>query len=435
MRDLLIFAVIFGSLPVILYRPFFGVLVWTWISLMSPHRLTWSYAYDFPFAKVVGAVTILAMLLSTQRKRFPVTRETFTLAAFVGWMTLTTILALEQAEAWAQWEKVVKIQLIVLVTMILITDRKKLDLFVWMIVLSVGFYGAKGGIFTLMKGGESHVLGPPGSFIEDNNHLGVALVMVIPLMRYLQLTQRQRWVRIGLTAAMILDGIAILGTQSRGAFLGLAVTLGFLALKSRRRVMLLAASAIVIPIALAFMPVSWHQRMDSIRNYRNDSSATGRLNAWGFAVNIAKDRPLVGGGFEVFTPEWFTAYAPEPTNFHDAHSIYFEVLGEHGFAGLFLFLVLALLSWQGCNQTIRRSKDFDDLAWTRDLARMCQVSLIAYGSTGAFVGLAYFDLYYNVVAIIVVTKLIVLERMTFAGEERVLGANPRRIRRLSVESR
>lgn len=431
MRDLLIFAVIFGSLPVILYRPFVGVMVWTWLSLMSPHRLTWSYAYDFPFAKVVGGVTILAMLLSSQRKRMPFTRETIALLAFVGWMSLTTILALEQSDAWAQWEKVVKIQLIVLVTMMTLTDRRKLELFVWMIVLSVGFYGVKGGVFTVMNGGVSHVLGPPSSFIEDNNHLGMGLVMVIPLMRYLQLTQQRRWVRTCLTAAIILNCIGTLGTQSRGAFIGIAATLGFLALKSRRRLMLLAASVIVAPIALALMPQAWHQRMSSIRDYQSDSSAMGRINAWAFAFNLATDRPLVGGGFEAFSPRWFTVYAPDPTDVHDAHSIYFEVLGEHGFVGLMLFIGIWLLVWQGCSQMIRLAKGYEDLSWAADLGRMCQVCLIAYASTGAFVGLAYFDLYYNIIALYVIAKLIVIERITLANEERHLPANPPR-RRLSV---
>ena len=430
-RDLLLFVVIFGSLPLIFYRPHFGIIVWTWLSLMNPHRFTWGLAYDFPFAKVVGAVTLVAMLLSPQRKRLPLTRETILLLIFIAWMLLTTILALEQSEAWAQWDKVSKIQLIVLLTMMALTDRRKLELFIWMIVLSVGFYGVKGGLFTVVNGGVSHVLGPPSSFIEDNNHLGMALVMVIPLMRYLQLTQKRRWVRTCLTAAIILTCIATLGTQSRGAFVGIAVTLGFLALKSRRRLMLLTASVIVAPIALALMPASWHERMSSIRDYRNDSSAMGRINAWGFAVNLATDRPLVGGGFETFSPRWFAVYAPDPTDVHDAHSIYFEVLGEHGFVGLMLFLSIWLLVWQGCSQLIRLARGYEDLTWAADLGRMCQVCLTAYASTGAFVGLAYFDLYYNIIALYVIAKLIVMERITLANEERIMEASPPR-RRLSV---
>lgn len=434
MRALLVAGIIFGSLPFILYRPYIGIIVWTWISLMSPHRLTWGFAYDFPFAKIVGIVTVVAMLVPGRSKKFPLTRESLVLMAFVLWMLITTIFALDQSEAWVQLDKVSKIQLLVLVTMILITDRRKLDLFVWMIVLSVGFYGVKGGLFTLTRGGESRVFGPPGSFIEDNNHLGLALVMVIPLMRYLQLTQQHRWVRIGLAAAMILTGIATLGTQSRGAFLGIVVTLGFLAMKSRRRMVLLLAAAVVVPMALAVMPPSWYNRMYSIEEYKNDPSSMGRLNAWGFAMNLARNRPLTGGGFEVFDPHWFRVYAPHPNDYHDAHSVYFEVLGEHGFVGLLLFLTLAVLAWRSCSSMVHRVRDQEGLQWVADLARMCQVSMVGYATSGAFVGLAYFDLYYNVIAIIVVSKLIVLESAKAASRQEAVEA-PRWSRKLSATTR
>jgi probable O-glycosylation ligase (exosortase A-associated) len=425
LRDLLVTTIILGSVPLIFYRPYIGIIVWTWISLMSPHRLTWGFAYDFPFAKLIGVVTIVAALVSAQRKKWPLTLETFVLFLFALWMLLTTSVALEGPHAWEQWDKVIKIQTLVVVTMMLITDCQKLNLFVWMIVLSLGFYGVKGGIFTVVKGGTSHVLGPDGSFIADNNHLGLALVMVLPLMRYLQLIETRIWVRTGLTAAMVLTGVAVLGTQSRGALLGIVITLGFLTWKSRRRLMLLAASAVVIPIALAIMPESWYERMDTIRTYEQDSSAMGRINAWGFAFNLAVHRPLVGGGFEVFAPRWFAIYAPNPADYHDAHSIYFEVLGEHGFVGLFLFLTLGAVTWRSCSRMIRFSKDKEGIAWTADLARMCQVSLIAYASTGAFVGLAYFDLYYDIIAMVVIAKLIVRESVGEAQQARVLDARPR----------
>jgi probable O-glycosylation ligase (exosortase A-associated) len=274
-----------------------------------------------------------------------------------------------------------------------------------MIVISIGFYGVKGGVFTVLTGGGHHVLGPEESFIGDNNHLGLALVMVIPLMRYLQQVSERRWLRMALLASMILTAIAVLGTQSRGAFLGLAAMLLFLAIRGRHKLMLGALAIVMIPIALLIMPPAWFERMESIRDYRQDTSAMGRINSWSFAFNLASDRPLLGGGFDCFTPRWFNIYAPDPTDFHDAHSIYFEVLGEHGFIGLFVFLSLGFLVWRTCSGTISRAEFIPDGEWMSDLARMLQIGLFGYAVSGAFVGLAYFDLYYNFVAIAVATKL------------------------------
>ena len=151
-----------------------------------------------------------------------------------------------------------------------------------------------------------------------------------------------------------------------------------------------------------------------MRNYENDASAVGRINAWTFAWNLAVAKPIIGGGFGAFTPELFDRYAPNPDDYHDSHSIYFEVLGEHGFVGLFLFLTLMGLAWRCCAWAIkqaRRARDDPDLEDCANLARMMQVSLIGYAASGAFLGLAYFDLYYAVITLAILTKLRVTERL------------------------
>jgi probable O-glycosylation ligase (exosortase A-associated) len=141
LRDILVTFILFGSLPVILVRPYAGVLVWTWIGLMNPHRLAWGFARDLPFAKVVGGVTLLAALHPSVPKRLPLSRETFVLLLFNAWMFMTTLFALNQEAAWGQWEKVIKIQIGIFLTMALITTKERLDLFIWTVVLSIGSWG------------------------------------------------------------------------------------------------------------------------------------------------------------------------------------------------------------------------------------------------------------------------------------------------------
>ena len=74
-----------------------------------------------------------------------------------------------------------------------------------------------------------------------------------------------------------------------------------------------------------------------------DASARSRLNVWQYSWALASDYPLMGGGFEAFTPSLFARYAPDPHDVHGPHSIYFGVLAEHGFVGLSLYLTLVLL--------------------------------------------------------------------------------------------
>ena len=403
MRDIVVTAMIFSTLPFILWRPYIGVLVWTWIGFMNPHRLTWGFAYSLPFAYIVAITTLIALVISREPKKIPWTRETVVLITFVVWMLLTTFFATYPELAWPHLQKVAKIQLMIFVTLILMQSKERVNKLVWVMALSLAFYGVKGGIFTILHGGVYHVRGPEGSFIGGDNEMGLALVMTIPLLRYLQLNATSRWLRSAIIAMMLLCAIAAVGSQSRGALLGI-VSMGlFLWLKSRNKFFTAVIAVVATGLILSIMPQQWFDRMSTVRNYEQDQSAMGRVNAWHMAFNLAKDRPLAGG-FDAFQAGMFARYAPEPENVHDAHSIYFEVLGEHGFVGLFLFLLLGMMTWGTASKIIKQARDRPELRWMRDLAAMIQVSLIGYASAGAFLGLAYFDFYYTLVAVVVLCK-------------------------------
>lgn len=404
MRDLFVTTVIMASLPLILYRPYVGVLMWCWIGYMNPHRLSWGFAADFPFAMIVALVTMAAMLFSREEKRIPWTRETVVLLIFILWMCVTTLFAMHPEVATEQLIKVLKIQLMTFITLVLMKDKFRIELVVWAIGLSLGFYGVKGGIFTITSGGGNHVMGPNGTFIGGNNEIGLALIMTVPLLRYLQLQAKRQVIKWGMGIAMMLTVVAILGTQSRGALVGLAVMGTMLIWKTRKRFVLLLLMGPVLYAAFQFMPAAWHDRMKTIETYEEDQSAQGRINAWHFAFNLAKDRPF-GAGYEAFTPDLFALYAPDPNAVHDAHSIYFEILGEHGFVGLALFLLLGWYAWRSCSAVVKQARAHSEGQWIADLASMVQVSLVGYAASGAFLGLAYFDFYYHLIALVVLLKL------------------------------
>ena len=407
MRDIVLTLVIFGTLPFILWRPHIGVLVWTWIGFMNPHRLTWSWAYDMPFAMIVALTTLVSLLISREPKKIPWTRETILLLIFLGWMLLTTFNAIYPHFAWPHLNQIWKILLMVFVTLILMQSRERINQLVWVIALSIGFYGVKGGIFTIVHGGIYHVKGPEGSFIGGDNEMGLALIMTIPLLRYLQLTTRNVWLRTGLHGAMVLCAVATVGSQSRGALVGLVAMGTFLWLKTRNKIFTAMLGIVAIGLVLSVMPQEWFDRMNTIKNYETDQSAMGRINAWKMAFNMAKDRPL-GGGLDSFHDYTFALYAPDPDNVHDSHSIYFEVLGEHGFVGLALFLMLGLMTWRTASWVISRARRDREKRWVADLAAMVQVSLVGYATAGAFLGLAYFDYYYTLIALVVLCKTVLV---------------------------
>ncbi len=407
MRDAFIFAIIFGLLPFVLYRPANGILLFTWVSLMNPHRLAYGAAHDFPFAAVIAVVTLAGLLTSRQAKQFPLTPVTVILILFMVWMTATSFTAFEPMLVWAEWNRVMKTLLMVLLGIYVLHSKKYLIAYAWVIALSLGFYGFKGGVFTLFSGGSSHVFGPDSSYISDNNALAMALVTALPLIWFLMLHAGKRWLSIGLGCVAVLTLVAAAGSYSRGAMLAGSAMLIFLWLKNRKKLRAGIALLLLVPVLYSVMPQQWFNRMDSIDKYEEDASALGRINAWKFAYKVAEDN-WVGGGYNVFTPNMFLIYAPEPLDHHAAHSIYFQVLGEHGFIGLALFLLLMLFAWRTGTRIVKYCSDKAELKWAADLAAMSQVSMIGFAVGGAFLSMAYYDLYYDIVVLLVVLEKIVL---------------------------
>jgi probable O-glycosylation ligase (exosortase A-associated) len=160
----------------------------------------------------------------------------------------------------------------------------------------------------------------------------------------------------------------------------------------------------MLPVGLVMMPQEWRDRMETIGDYQNDKSSMGRVNAWTFAINAVKDRPLVGLGFQGFTPEAFQVWAPDPTDWHDAHSIYFEILGEQGIPGLLLFLLILWLSWRNAGVVLRLARGDPEWLWASDMAAMIQVSLVAYMVGGTFLGMGYWDMPYTLAAILILLR-------------------------------
>jgi putative inorganic carbon (hco3(-)) transporter len=408
MRDIALFVFILGLIPFILYRPHLGVLAYIWLSVMNPHRLTWGYAYDFSFALIIGATTLIGALFTRRRSSVPVNSLSIALGLFMIWTTITTVAALYPAEAYEKWLVMAKTLFIVLMIPVLIQTREHFRMLIWVIVISLAYYGVKGGVFVLLTGGAFRVWGPAGSYIEDNNALAVGLVIIVPMLRYLQLTSPYRSVRWMLLAMMLLCAVAVFGSYSRGALLAVTAMGAFLWLKGRHKLTFIIVAFMSMPFLLAYMPEQWYRRMETIGTYELDSSAGMRLNSWGTMLNIARDRPIFGAGYEVAKKPIYDRYAPDPSFPPQvAHSIYFEALGSHGFVGLALYLTVLVCHWRYAGKIVRTAADRHDLAWARHYGLMMQVSIVGFAVGGAFLSIILFDVpYYLIGATLVVGRLL-----------------------------
>jgi probable O-glycosylation ligase (exosortase A-associated) len=426
LRDLFLIVFVFGSLPWMLAKPYVGILFWCWLGYMNPHRLSWGVAYNLPFSQVVALTTMVGLIFSKEPKRIPLTGLTITWLLFIIWMNITTVYAMYPDIAYEQYIKVMKIQLMTFLTIVLMGSKEKLHMLLWVIVLSLGFYGVKGGIFTIIHGGEFRVWGPPGSFVEDNNGLAISLIMMLPLVKYLRSITENRWVRQGLLIAMFLMSVSVVGSYSRAALISGLSMASFLWVKSKsNKVITLMAIAILIPFLYLFMPQTWHDRMTSIYTTNEEGqyegSAQSRIFAWKMILNLANHRPL-GAGFSPWEPMTYRLYSDDVRSNSGmaAHSIYMSPLAEHGWIGLILFVSILLMAWRTGSWVICHCRGDPELEWLDNLTRMVQLALIAYCTGGTFHQMTYYDLPWDMIAIIVLSKALLQKRIKETGQAKGL---------------
>ncbi len=405
MRDLLLAAVILGSLPFCFFRPDIGVIVYAWVGLMNPHRLVYRLS-EAPVGLVVALATIAGTFVQGAARRIPMVGTTVLLLLWLGYATATTLNAAAPAPAWVEWNRFSRILLMCFFALMLLQRRERMEWFLWVCMASVGFYGVKGGVFAIATRGQYLVWGPPTSMIEGNNELAVAELMILPLILYFLHRSEKLWQRLVYYASFFLTAASILFSYSRGAFVAIGGVAVVMIARSRYRFQALVAVIVLGGLLIAFVPSQWKERMGTISSYQTDPSAMGRINAWNFAFNLAKAR-LFGGGFRTFTPELFAIYAPNPVDVHDAHSIYFEVMAEQGFPGLAIYLLILFTTLFRLERMRRRFRRDPDWRWVGELSEMLQFSVLAYMLGGAFLGLAYFDLFYYLVVAGILLELIV----------------------------
>jgi probable O-glycosylation ligase (exosortase A-associated) len=397
MRDLtFIAAMICGLLPMAAARPFVGVLLWCWVSFMNPHELTWGMSMNLPWAYMIFFTTLFGCVVAREPKRFPLNATTVLIMLFIVLISLTSLAALAPSDMVEyKWSFVAKSFLAQLLVGALLTERRRIHALIWVMVISLGYFGIRGGVFTLMNGGNYRVLGPPATMINDNNHLAAALLVCMPLMNYLRLQSRHRIIRIGMMGAMVLTLFSALGSYSRGALIGLAAMSLFMWWNSTHKIVSAAVAVVVLAGAISFMPASWTARMSTINSYQKDESAEGRLNIWHASWKIALARPLTGGGFMApYRQSIVDEYDPGTTA-RAVHSIYFEVIGEHGFPTFFVWLGITFAGIVNTWRIIRATRKIPELRWCYDFAKMAQVSIIAYLVAGAFLSLSYWDFYFT----------------------------------------
>lgn len=396
MRDLLLGLLLLGLVPVAIMRPFLAVCVYAWISVMNPHRLTFGWAFDFNWAMLYGVVATIAVFWQHGARFHQAVTTLRWMMFFFLWTLVTTLFAENIAVSADYLVRFVKIVWPVVLLLMCVRSKREVTIFLAVIALSIGFYGVKALPWMIATGGEHRLTGPADSPISDNNHIAVALLTCVPILLWLTTQVSRRWMKWALWGTVGGCVLAALGTHSRGGFLTLLVLGGGLVLFSRRRGAMILVLVPLMAAALAFMPDKFWNRIDSIQEYQSDGSSMERLNTWTANFRLANDR-ILGAGFQAYKTRAYEPYSGDlSTKVRAAHSIWFQVLGEHGWIGLALFLTMFL-------SIVIQGFRFSRSAWAdpdrRELVRNASLAILAFMVGGSFLSLAYWDFMFYLIGV------------------------------------
>lgn len=418
MRGYLLFVVFFTLLPFIFFRgPFFGILIWFWISLMNPHKWVWGSSFgSLPYALITAVATLTAWVLWQREPKLPpANKTTLLIVAMMIWISVTSLIGIGPPDQiYQKWELAEKMFLMTLVAYALLTTRDRIDKLIVVCVLSIAFWGAKGGLGSLLyTGGAGRVFGPGDTMIGDNNDLGVALTMMLPLMFYIRDRYRNpalKWPMLGLIG---LTFIGDLLTYSRGALVALCAMGAMLWWRSRQKLRMGVLIVVAAGGVWLLAPSWWFERMDTIQTYQQDTSAESRITMWKRVWAFTLQNPVAGGGFHwSYDPDTVNRLLskqglPPLTRPMAPHSNWFEMLGDHGFVGFAIFVAILASAAIDARWLVRHTRDRPDLLWANNLGRMIQASLIGYCAGGSFATQAMFDGLYALIIITAASRRLV----------------------------
>lgn len=316
--------------------------------------------------------------------------------------------------AATKWEWVWKGMFFAIFLPLTLTTRQRIEGALLIMVLSVGAIVISAGIKVVFGGGgyENDLF-----FVNDNSGLyesstlATVAIGIIPIILWFNRfgtifppDWRVKLFSAGLIFACLLMPI---GTEARTGLVCIAVLLVLFLRDVKRRLTFIVAGATLGLVALPFLPQSYYERMATLGSVDGDESASTRIAVWKWTFDYAMENPT-GGGFDAFRGNKFTYDMPikkenlegntvsveyrEVTDEARAyHSAIFEVLGEQGWPGLFLWLWLHALGLWQMERVRRRWKKtaVDGEEWIAPLATALQYAQIVYIVGSLFQGIAY----------------------------------------------
>jgi probable O-glycosylation ligase (exosortase A-associated) len=412
MLDLSLFLMVMLLFALGLKKPFVWVLAYLYIDILAPQKIGWGLAQSFPVSLVAFLLAFAGWIIGDTKAETRFSLRQGLLVALLCWCFITLQWADFPDSAPEKWAWVWKALVFAIFLPVTLTTRLRIEAAALIMVLTAGAIIIAAGIKTAGGGGgygHLYLFVNDNSNIYESSTLATVAIAIIPIILWLVkhgTIYPSDWRVKTFAGALIFACLLIpIGTEARTGLLCIAL-LGVLMLRDvKKRLTYLVGAASLGLLALPFLPASYFERMSTLGAVHSDQSASTRMEVWMWTLDYAKSHPL-GGGFDAYRGNKFTFDLPTVTREGSStsvtyqsiteegrafHSSYFEMLGEQGWVGLFLWLSLHLV---GLVQMERIRKRWADRSlpseqWEGPLASALQFAQLIYLLGAAFQGIAY----------------------------------------------
>jgi probable O-glycosylation ligase (exosortase A-associated) len=414
MRDLA-FAGFLGSLLLLAIRkPFLFICAYIYIDIVAPQRLSYNLLSSIPISLIVFALAIVAWIVTDKKNDMRIAPRQILIALLLAYCGLTTYYLAEfQDDAMEKWDWVWKSMIFAIFLPLALRTKLRIETVLLFMCLSLSAIIIGAGIKTVLGGsgyGSFAMMVDNNSGIYEDSTLTTAAIMIIPILIYFTkfgTVFKPDW-RVSLFCYALIFACLLtpIGTQARTGLVCIAFLAILILRDSQRRGLFIAGAAVASLIAIPLLPTAFSDRMGTIANFRSDESAGTRLAVWGWTFNYVQEHPW-GGGFDAYRGNSLTYYTSDTTESGASvtinrqlqtdrarayHSAYFEMLGEQGWFGLGLWLLIhgiGVLRMERLRRQYRLGRAPPGQEWVSSLATALQHAQLVYLVGALFVGIAY----------------------------------------------
>ena len=405
------------------YPPVAGI-AYLWIDIVKPQGLAYSFITSLPVSLIAGVLVIFSLIFDRNKVPFTMQPAQWFIGLFALWITITSALADPLLGSWGKWDPAFKSLIFTMLIPLLFRSRIQLEALLITLIFSLATIIFSAGVKTLMGGGgygTLAVMGGANTGMAESSTLSAVALMMLPLTHFVYkrsiISPDNRWLKLLLLAVGVTAIAAVIGSTARTGLVAGGFLLFCYVFRSKYK----SAWAIVLVIVLAIGTTldlegsTWGRRMTTINTYEEDSSASSRIDVWKWTMRFVSEHPL-GGGFDAYRfngigtpggPAAASISQPVVIGGKAFHSIYFEVLGEQGFPGFFIYYTIMALTFFKLRKIRRLTKGQPELEWASDLsARMFDAQAVLMVA-GLFIGIAFQPvMFYLVAATVCLSNLV-----------------------------